>query len=289
LFTNGSSWTDENIFNGEYYIQDIQPPEDPEAVSPYLSVGMGAKELSEPVFQLGKGCLVDQLVGQYMSHICDLGYLAKQENIRKTLQSIMKYNYKASMVDHFNNMRSYALGDEAALLMASFPYGRPDVPFPYYSEVMTGFEYTAGNGMLFEGMQEEGLKVISNIRDRYDGNKRSPFDEAECGHHYARAMTAYGAVLALTGFNYSGVDNRMKFNPLEGKYFWANGQTYGTITLSGVDKTGNSIEPVKVRIDVLGEKPLRIQEFILRTLGMKSFKKIQAIEEFLEFEVKRTM
>jgi hypothetical protein len=102
-------------------------------------------------------------------------------------------------------------------------------------------------------------------------------------------MTAYGAVLALTGFNYSGVDNRMKFNPLEGKYFWANGQTYGTITLSGVDKTGNSNEPVKVRIDVLGEKPLRIQEFILRTLGMKSFKKIQAIEEFLEFEVKRTM
>jgi hypothetical protein len=185
-------------------------------------------------------------------------------------------------------MRSYALGDEAALLMASFPYGRPDVPFPYYSEVMTGFEYTAGNGMLFEGMQEEGLKVISNIRDRYDGNKRSPFDEAECGHHYARAMTAYGAVLALTGFNYSGVDNRLKFNPMEGKYFWANGQTYGTITLSGVDKTGNSNESVKVRIDVLGEKPLLIREFEIRTSGVKAFKKIQHIDKFLEFELRQT-
>jgi uncharacterized protein (DUF608 family) len=300
LFRNGSNWTDENIFNGEYYIQDIQPPEDPNAVSSYLSVGMGAKELSEPVFQLGKGCLVDQLVGQYMSHICDLGYLAEKENIRKTLQSIMKYNYKASMVDHFNNMRSYALGDEAALLMASFPYGRPDVPFPYYSEVMTGFEYTAGNGMLYEGMQEDGLKVITNIRNRYDGNKRSPFDEAECGHHYARAMTAYGAVLALTGFNYSGVENRMKFNPLVGKYFWANGQTYGTITLNGKlssksednslkdDESLINNKSVKVRIEVLGEKPLHIQEFVVRTFGIKSFKNVQTIDEFKEFEVERT-
>ena len=204
------------------------------------------------------------------------------------------------MVDHFNNMRSYALGDEAALLMASFPYGRPDVPFPYYSEVMTGFEYTAGNGMLYEGMHEEGLKVISNIRNRYDGNKRSPFDEAECGHHYARAMTAYGAVLALTGFNYSGVENKMKFNPLQGKYFWANGQTYGTITLIGDlssksgdntlngDKSINDDKSVKIHIEVLGEKPLIIQEFELREFGIQSFKKVQIIEEFTEFEVKRT-
>ncbi len=280
LFQKGSKWTDENIYNGEYYIQDIRPPEDPGSVSTYLSVGMGAKELSNPTFQLGKGCLVDQLVGQYMSHICDLGYLAKEENIRKTLKSIMKYNYRATMVDHFNNMRSYALGDEAALLMASFPYGRPEVPFPYYSEVMTGFEYTAGNGMLFEGMKEDGLTVISNIRNRYDGNKRSPFDEAECGHHYARAMTAYGAVLALTGFHYSGVEKKMKFNSLEGKYFWANGQTYGTIVL---EKKGNE---TKVRIDVLGKKSFEIKDFELGSFGKYSFNRVQKIEDSLEFAVK---
>ena len=279
LFQKGSKWTDENIYNGEYYIQDIRPPEDPGSVSTYLSVGMGAKELSNPTFQLGKGCLVDQLVGQYMSHICDLGYLAKEENIRKTLKSIMKYNYRATMVDHFNNMRSYALGDEAALLMASFPYGRPEVPFPYYSEVMTGFEYTAGNGMLFEGMKEDGLTVISNIRNRYDGNKRSPFDEAECGHHYARAMTAYGAVLALTGFHYSGVEKKMKFNSLEGKYFWANGQTYGTIVL---EKKGNE---TKVRIDVFGEKPLELQEFELRSFGKHRLNNPKIIEDIYEFVV----
>ena len=281
LYDNGSKWTDANIFNGEYYIQDIQPPENDMQISTFLTVGMGAKNQSKPEFQLGKGCLVDQLVGQYMAHICDLGYLVKEENIKTTLKSIMKYNYKSSMTDHFNNMRSYALGDESALLMASFPYGRPEVPFPYYSEVMTGFEYTAGNGMLYEGMDEDGLKVITNIRDRYDGRKRSPFDEAECGHHYARAMTAYGAVLALTGFHYSGVEKTMKFKAIEGNYFWANGSTYGTIQQK---KRGSSTE---VKISVLGQKPLNIKEFELREFGKYTFKNEQNIHDSIEFEVKK--
>jgi len=241
---------------------------------------MGAKELSNPTFQLGNGCLVDQLVGQYMAHICDLGYLVNSKNVKTTLKSIMKYNYKSSMADHFNNMRSYALGDEASLLMASFPYGRPEVPFPYYSEVMTGFEYTAANGMLYEGMYDEGVKVISNIRDRYDGRKRSPFDEAECGHHYARAMTAYGAVLALTGFHYSGVAKTLKFKQMDGTYFWANGYTYGTID----QEQQNDL--VKVKIHVLGEHPLAIKEFELQEFGNVIFKKTQNIVDEIEFEVR---
>jgi len=271
LLTKGSKWTDENIFNGEYYIQEIRPPENSGQVSSFLRVGMGAKELSEPTFQLGKGCLVDQLVGQYMAHICDLGYLVKESNVKSTLKSIMKYNYKSSMADHFNNMRSYALGDEKALLMASFPYGRPAVPFPYFSEVMTGFEYTAAVGMLYEGQTENGLKVIKNVRDRYDGKKRSPFDEAECGHHYARAMAAYAEVLALTGFFYTAVEKTMKFNPIEGKYFWANGNTWGTIEQK---KNGNTMN---VELSVLGEKSLMINQYVLRGFGIKKLKDNPAV------------
>ncbi len=121
----------------------------------------------------------------------------------------MKYNYRESLYGHFNYMRSFVLGDEAALLMASYPEDRPKQPFPYFTEVMTGFEYTAAVGMLYEGLTKEGLTCIADIRDRYDGRKRSPFDEAECGHHYARAMASWAAVLALTGFHYSGVDKSM--------------------------------------------------------------------------------
>ncbi len=81
--------------------------------------GMGSKHIDNLDYQLASGCLVDQLAGQYMAHVLGLGYLVKEENIKTTLQSILKCNKKESMFEHFNNMRSYAMGDEKALLMSS--------------------------------------------------------------------------------------------------------------------------------------------------------------------------
>ncbi len=107
-------------------------------------------------------------------------------------------------------MRSYVLADEAALLMASYPHARPGNPFPYFTEVMTGFEYAAAIGMLYEGQEADGLSCIRDIRGRYDGRKRSPFDEAECGHHYARAMA---------------------FTKRPGRFFWSNGTAWGTVDI----------------------------------------------------------
>ncbi|MCT4646720.1 MAG: non-lysosomal glucosylceramidase [Carboxylicivirga sp.] len=228
LYETGSKWTDEHLFNGEYYIQLIQPPMTKDNIANGLTAKLGTKNLKDPEYQLGEGCLVDQLVGQYMAHTIGLGYLVKKENVISSLQSIYKYNKKESMFDHFNNMRSYALGDDKALLMASYPYGnRPKIPFPYWSEVMTGFEYTAGVGMLYEGMTDKGKEVIKNIRERYDGSKRNPFDEAECGHHYARAMASWAGIIAESGFLYSGVDKSIRFTDKLGTYFWSNGYSWG--------------------------------------------------------------
>lgn len=229
LREQGSAWTDAHLFNGRYYIQIVQPPVESSRVAPSLIVGMGAADFRNPDYQLDKACLVDQLVGQYFAHVCDLGYLVNPNHVRTTLQSIMKYNYRVSLEDHFNCMRTFALGDESALLMASYPDGRPGNPFPYFSEVMTGFEYTAAIGMLYEGQSDDGLRCIKSIRDRYDGRKRNPYDEAECGHHYGRAMTSWAAVLALTGFHYSGVDRVLTLAPHDGRAFWSNGYAYGTI------------------------------------------------------------
>lgn len=39
-------------------------------------------------------------------------------------------------------------------------------------------------------------QVVRDIRDRYDGVKRNPFGEAECGHHYARALDAWSVLQA---------------------------------------------------------------------------------------------
>jgi uncharacterized protein (DUF608 family) len=236
LFESGRKWTDENLFNGEYYIHKISVP-DKEDIPEEQLVGMGASDYGNPDYQLGEGCLVDQLVGQYMAHVCGLGYLVDKDNVAKTLQSIMKYNYQSDLSNHFNCMRSYALGDEAGLLMASYPKTRPENPFPYFTEVMTGFEYTAAIGMLQEGQIEDGLKCIRSIRARYDGKKRSPFNEAECGHHYGRAMASWSALLTLTGFQYSGVTGELKLGDIEGEYFWSNGYAYGTVKISDAEKS----------------------------------------------------
>lgn len=40
---------------------------------------------------------------------------------------------------------------------------------------------------------------FQTARLRYDGATRNPFDEYECGHWYARAMSSYVLIEALTG------------------------------------------------------------------------------------------
>jgi len=282
LFEQGSNWIDANLFNGEYYEHQVRPPADASEVAPALRVGMGAKDLTEPDFQLASGCLVDQLVGQYMAHVCGLGYLVDPANVRTTLKSIMKYNLRDGMHGHFNNMRSFVMGDESGLLMASYPKGRPERPFPYFAEVMTGFEYTAAVGMLYEDLTEDGLRCITNIRDRYDGRKRSPFDEAECGHHYARAMASWAAVLALTGFHYSGVDQSMTFTPQDGTFFWSNGYAWGTCHMKVDDERG------EVRLSVL-HGDLALSRFILTDFGEVRFEKMLKLHagEVFQFCVER--
>jgi non-lysosomal glucosylceramidase len=233
LFERGREWIDSHLFNGEYYEHDVRAPGDASEIAPSLLVGMGAHDVTRPDYQLAAGCLVDQLVGQFLAHVCGLDYLVDPSKVRRSLESILRYNLRRDLSGHFNSMRSFALDSESALLMASYPEDRPRNPFPYFTEAMTGFEYTAAVGMLYEGMTDEGLECIRLIRDRYDGARRNPFDEAECGHHYARAMASWAAVLAWTGFRYSAVDGTLTLAPRVGRFFWSSGYGWGEYTLAG--------------------------------------------------------
>jgi uncharacterized protein (DUF608 family) len=273
IFQHGSAWIDANLFNGEYYEHQIHASVCAENIAKGLQIGMGARDLAHPDFQLGKGCLVDQLVGQFMAHICGLGYLVNPNHIRTTLRSIRKYNFKHNMRNHFCSSRSFALGDEAALVMTAYPRGdRPKMPFPCFGEVMTGFEYTAAIGMLQEGLPELGLQCIRAVRDRFDGYKRSPFDEAECGHHYARAMIAWAAVLTLTGFRYSGVNKSIEFatKSKTSQTFWSNGTAWGTLRQQPIRRGA------KVELTVLHGK-LIYRTFTLAGLGTVNFTRPRTI------------
>src|SRR6185312_8452174 len=111
----------------------------------------------------------------------------------------------------------YALAGEAGLLMCTWPKGeasRVSQAFDFYfNECMTGFEYQAAGHMLWEGMLLEGLAVTRAIHDRYHPARRNPWNEVECGDHYARAMASYGVFLAACGFEYHGPQAHIGFAP----------------------------------------------------------------------------
>jgi non-lysosomal glucosylceramidase len=234
LFEHGSRWIDAHLFNGEYYVQRIGSiPKD--QVAEGLIEGMGSADTEHPTFQLGEGCLVDQLVGQYWAQIAGLGLLLDPQHIDKTLESIYKYNYKRTLASHECVMRTFALNDEAALVICEYPHGhRPQVPFPYFEEVMTGFEYSAAILMLYMGKIPEGLELIANIRRRYDGQRRNAWDEAECGYHYARPMASWAAILALSGFRYHAAERRVEAKPVINRplfsSFWSTPSGWGSFS-----------------------------------------------------------
>jgi hypothetical protein len=95
---------------------------------------------------------------------------------------------------------------------------------------MTGFEYQAASHMIQEGLLLEGLSIVKAIRDRYDGEKRNPWNEIECGSNYARSMASYSLLLAYSGFMYDMTARMIGFDPvlqedlkaLEGyRFFWS--------------------------------------------------------------------
>lgn len=233
LFEQGSKWIDANLFNGEFYVQKIRGvPKD--RIAPSLRSEMGSDDTENPEYQVGEGCLGDQLIGQYLADVAELGNLVSKENIRKTLESLHRYNFRLTLAHHDSVQRTYALNDEAGLLVCDYGKAkRPQIPFPYYAETWTGMEYLVASHMLFAGMTREGVEIYRSARLRHDGEKRNPWDETECGHHYARAMSAWSGVLAMSGFRYRGEEQAVEIKaPVGHKCFWSTGTGWGTFQVS---------------------------------------------------------
>ncbi|MHB1001669.1 MAG: GH116 family glycosyl-hydrolase [Armatimonadota bacterium] len=251
IYESGRAKTDTDLWNGEYYIQKVQlidgviVPDhlkSPEGVDcgPTCqckkSPGGKTASLAEgeviPKYQYGEGCLSDQLLGQLNAHVAGLGYLLDQGNVKKAVKSIFENNFRAPIGGFDNVQRVYALNDEAGLLLCSWPHGnRPVLPFVYSDEVWTGIEYHVAAHLIYEGWIDEGLSVVKAVTDRYAGYNRNPWNEVECGHHYARAMSSWAVKLALDGFTYDLVNGRLGFAPKinsdDYRCFWSTGTGWG--------------------------------------------------------------
>ena len=116
---------------------------------------------------------------------------------------------KHDLSDHVNPQRpGYAMGTDGGLLLCTWPEeDQPSLPFVYSNEVWTGIEYQVASHLIMMGMVEEGLDIVRTCRKRYDGKTRNPFNEYECGHWYARALSSYGLLQGLTGIRYDAVED----------------------------------------------------------------------------------
>jgi uncharacterized protein (DUF608 family) len=189
LLRRGSEWVDRSLYNGGYYFQIVRPPSG--EIAPMTALG-GEQHSANPRFQAGNGCLIDQLVGQYKANRSGLGDLLDAYHLQTAAQSIFRHNFRENFRDHYNNMRTFAQGDESGTLICSYPEGgRPEVPFPYWGECMTGFEYQLAVLLLDYGHPREAAAVAKAVRDRHSGANRNPFNEPECGSYYARCMASW--------------------------------------------------------------------------------------------------
>jgi non-lysosomal glucosylceramidase len=216
LFESGRAWMDAHLWNGEYFIQriDAEAGKNDLFKRPVAAQGLGVDEHGRPKYQYGSGCLSDQLLGQLFAEMLELGDLFDPGHIDAAARSIFAFNWKPDLFDHANPQRIYAQDEEAGLLLCTWPKGDLEMfPFPYSDEVWTGIEYSTAALLAYRGMVDESLAILKGLRDRHDGTRRNPFDEFECGHHYARAMASYAMLLALSGFSADLPHGRIALHP----------------------------------------------------------------------------
>jgi hypothetical protein len=207
IFEGGTRKLAETLWGGEYFVNKPDPKH-PEAINS------------------GTGCHIDQVFGQGWAFQVGLGRVLPEDKTRTALQSLWRYNFAPDVGPYREANkpgRWYAMPGEAGLLMCTFP--RTDWDYQkasgkgaewaagYFNECMNGFEYQAAGHMIWEGMVQEGLAVARAVHDRYHASRRNPWNEVECGDHYARSMASYGVFLAACGYEHHGPKGHLGFAP----------------------------------------------------------------------------
>jgi uncharacterized protein (DUF608 family) len=260
LLKKGAAVAETDLFNGEYFIQKIEwknlragnPTENKSMVGDYSSEARALLEKEGPKYQYGNGCLSDGVLGCWLAEVCGVGPVLSQDKVASHLKSIHRYNLKRDLSAHANPQRpAYACGPEGGLLICTWPKGgKLSLPFVYSDEVWTGIEYQVASHLMRLGMVNEGLDIVRACRDRYDGRIRNPFNEYECGHWYARAMSSYGLLQGLSGARYDAVEKTLHLEPrIKGDFrcFISTATGYGTV---GVKNRKPFVEVKHGKIDI---------------------------------------
>ncbi|MHC4461021.1 MAG: GH116 family glycosyl-hydrolase [Planctomycetota bacterium] len=204
LAERGRKYIEEKLFNGEYFIHETDP----------------AHPKSPGVFN---GCEYSQLLGQSWAYQVGLGEILDREKVTTALNSLWKYNFSTDVGpfrEVFKNGRWYAMPGEGGLIACTWPHGGKEALTHgsrhfagYLNECQNGYEYGATSLMMWHGMVYRALAHTRTLHDRYHASKRNPWNEIECGDHYARSMASYGLFTAVSGFENHGPKGYIAFSP----------------------------------------------------------------------------
>lgn len=227
IHTSGSRLSSEILWNGEYFFQDVD-------LNKY------------PKNQYANGCLSDQLFGQTWAHQLKLGYVYPEYQVKKALLSIWRYNWKMDVGMYnkeFLPERYFAREGEPGLINCTWPLSQHprENAVRYRDEVWTGIEYQVATNMIHEGMIMEGLSIVRSVHERYKPENHNPWNEIECGDHYARAMASWGVLIALEEYFYDGNRGLLSYAPkIQGENFngfFTAARGWGNITQRRGTKT----------------------------------------------------
>lgn len=237
LFEKGKKWTKENLFNGKYFIQKINLNDKSITDEFDASDDYWNDEKNQIKYQIGEGSSIDQLLAQWHADIIGLGDIFDSEQTDIALSEMMKNNYKPCMRDFINPWRIFSLNDEAGSVICVYPENssKPFIPIPYCEETMTGFEYSFAGLLCSRNKVDDGIRVVNSVRNRFDGKKRNPWNEFECGSNYARSMASYALIPILSGFEFDLPHNHIGFNPYKKGDFstiWSVDGAWGSFEIS---------------------------------------------------------
>ena len=236
LYEKGKRWMNEHLFNGEYFCQCVDLT-NRELLAQFDAQNYWNEEAGQIKYQIGEGCIIDQMLADFHCAILGRPSVFDEEKKMSALRALYRNNYKPSMREVTNMWRNFAVDDEAGTVICSFPDGvtPPTIPIPYCEECMTGFEYALAILMVACGFIEEGHTMVRAVRERYDGKKRNPYNEIECGSNYARSMASFALLPVYSGFTFDMTRGYIGFSPVHsprGQYFFSVGESYGVASLN---------------------------------------------------------
>ena len=267
LYEKGRQYMETKLYNGEYFIQEIEykrlnapdPAKERSYGGDYSPEAIALLQEEGPKYQYGKGCLSDGVLGAWIGKVCGLEDFIHPQKVKSHLLSVHRYNVRKDLREHANPQRpSYALGQEGGLLLCTWPKGgRLSLPFVYSDEIWTGIEYQVASHLFLMGNIAEGLEIVRLCRSRYDGRVRNPFNEYECGHWYARAMSSYGLLQGLTGLRFDAVEKTLYVHSQIGNFtcFLSTATGFGTVTFNnGKVKVNVASGSIPVEKTIIGTK-----------------------------------